>query len=98
MTTVIGIRFKDGGKVYYFDPKEFDPKIGEYVIVETARGMECGSVAMERGEIEDSSVVSPLKQVIRLASEKEKSYENHMDRTLLFQSRRSRIPNRIRPL
>ena len=71
MTTVIGIRFKDGGKVYYFDPKEFDPKLNQYVIVETARGLECGVVAMEKSEVEDSSVVSPLKQVVRLATEKD---------------------------
>lgn len=71
MTTVIGIRFKDGGKIYYFDPKDLSPKNGSYVIVETARGMECGVVAMERSEVDDSSVVSPLKQIVRLASEKD---------------------------
>jgi len=71
MTTVIGIRFKDGGKVYYFDPKDFSPKMGDYVIVETARGIECGTVAMEKSEVEDSAVVSPLKQVVRLATEKD---------------------------
>ena len=71
MTTVIGIRFKDGGKVYYFDPKEFNPHLNQYVIVETARGLECGTVAMEKGEVEDSAVVSPLKQVVRLATEKD---------------------------
>ena len=70
MTTVIGIRFKDGGKVYYFDPKDFSPKMGDYVIVETARGIECGTVAMEKSEVEDSAVVSPLKQVVRLATER----------------------------
>ncbi len=71
MTTVIGIRFKDGGKVYYFDPKEFAPQLNQYVIVETARGLECGVVAMEKSEVEDSAVVSPLKQVVRLATEKD---------------------------
>ncbi len=71
MTTVIGIRFKDGGKVYYFDPKEFSPQLNQYVIVETARGLECGMVAMEKSEVEDSAVVSPLKQVVRLATEKD---------------------------
>ncbi len=71
MTTVIGIRFKDGGKVYYFDPKEFNPRLNQYVIVETARGLECGTVAMEKGEVEDSAVVPPLKQVVRLATEKD---------------------------
>ena len=71
MTTVIGIRFKDGGKVYYFDPKDLSPKIGDYVIVETARGIECGIVAMEKSEVEDSAVVSPLKQIVREADEKD---------------------------
>lgn len=71
MTTVIGIRFKDGGKVYYFDPKELSPKQGSFVIVETARGLECGIVAMERSEVEDEAVVSPLKQVMREASDKD---------------------------
>ena len=71
MTTVIGVRFKEGGKVYYFDPKEFSPKNGSYVIVETARGLECGIVAMERNDVEDSNVVLPLKQIIRIATEKD---------------------------
>ena len=71
MTTVIGIRFKDGGKVYYFDPKEFNPKLGDCVIVETARGLECGIVAMEKGNVEDSAVVLPLKQIVREATDKD---------------------------
>lgn len=71
MTTVIGIRFKEGGKVYYFDPKSFNPEIGKYVIVETARGLECGIVANTVCEVEDSAVVSPLKQVVRIATEKD---------------------------
>ncbi len=71
MTTVIGVRFKDGGKVYYFDPKDFTPKLGSFVIVETARGLECGVVAMERSEVEDSTLVLPLKQIVRLASDKD---------------------------
>lgn len=57
--------------MYYFDPKDFAPKLNQYVIVETARGLECGTVAMEKGEVEDSAVVSPLKQVVRLATEKD---------------------------
>lgn len=71
MTTVIGIRFKDGGKVYYFDPKGFDAKLDSFVIVETARGLECGSVALEKTQVEDSCVVLPLKQVVRLATDKD---------------------------
>ena len=71
MTTVIGIRFKEGGKVYYFDPKSFNAEVGSYVIVETARGLECGIVANAVCEVEDSAVVSPLKQVVRIATEKD---------------------------
>ncbi|MEE1280168.1 MAG: stage 0 sporulation family protein [Oscillospiraceae bacterium] len=71
MTTVIGVRFKDGGKVYYFDPKQLSPKSGSYVIVETARGVECGIVAMEKSEVEDSAVVLPLKQIVREANDKD---------------------------
>ena len=71
MTTVIGVRFKEGGKVYYFDPKDFSPEVGSMCIVETARGLECGTVALARSEVEDSSVVLPLKQVVRLATEKD---------------------------
>lgn len=73
MTTVIGVRFKDGGKVYYFDPKDIYPKMGDSVIVETARGLECGIVALERGEVDDSTVVTPLKQIVRIATEKDKA-------------------------
>ncbi len=71
MTTVIGIRFKEGGKVYYFDPKDINAEVGSYVIVETARGVECGTVCMPRSEVEDSAVVSPLKQIVRLATNKD---------------------------
>ncbi len=71
MTTVIGVRFKEGGKIYYFDPKNLSAKSGSYVIVETARGLECGIVATERSEVEDSAVVSPLKQVVRIATDKD---------------------------
>jgi len=71
MTTVIGVKFKEGGKVYYFDPKGFSPEVGSMCIVETARGLECGTVALAKGEVEDSSLVLPLKQVVRLATEKD---------------------------
>ncbi len=71
MTTVIGVRFKEGGKVYYFDPKDLSAPLGSFVIVETARGLECGIVAQARGEVEDSNVVLPLKQVVRLATDKD---------------------------
>ncbi|MDD2994417.1 MAG: stage 0 sporulation family protein [Pygmaiobacter sp.] len=69
MAEVIGVRFKDVGKVYYFDPDHTVLKKGDMVIVETARGIECGEVAMENREIEDEGIVYPLKKMIRKATE-----------------------------
>ncbi len=72
MVTVVGVRFKLGGKIYYFNPNGLELKLGDSVIVETARGVEFGTVAMERREIKDEDVVSPLKEVIRIATEADK--------------------------
>ena len=69
MTEVIGVRFKKVGKVYYFDPCGITAQEGDCLVVETARGMECGEVAMPNREVEDSSIVQPLKKVIRKATE-----------------------------
>ncbi len=69
MKTVIGVKFKEGGKLYYFDPCEFEIKEGDGVIVETARGVEFGDVAVGPYEISDARVVQPLKPVQRVASE-----------------------------
>lgn len=69
MAEVIGVRFKDVGKVYYFDPDAQQMKKGDYVIVETARGVECGEVAMENREIPDEQIVKPLKKMIRMATQ-----------------------------
>lgn len=71
MTEVVGVRFKENGKIYYFDPNGFDIKAGSYVIVETARGTECGYAAEARKMVEDEDVVSPLKPVKRLATEED---------------------------
>ncbi len=68
MATVIGIRFKEVGKVYYFDPDGLTLKKGEKVIVETVRGIECGEVAMDNREISDEEIVKPLKKLIRIAT------------------------------
>ena len=62
MTEVIGVRFKDVGKIYYFDPNSVPLKIGDYVIVETARGVECGQVAMANKQLEDTEILFPLKK------------------------------------
>ncbi len=66
---VIGVRFKRVGKVYYFDPCGMTVKPGQHVIVETARGIECGACAMGNTDVPDEDVVSPLKKIIRIATE-----------------------------
>lgn len=68
MKTVIGVKFKGGGKMYYFDPGEFDVKEGDGVIVETARGTEFGDVVASPQELEDDKIVAPLKSVLRVAT------------------------------
>jgi hypothetical protein len=65
MSKVVGIRFKEVGKIYYFDPLDVDFKKGDFAIVETVRGIECGEVAMENRMVEKESIVQPLKKVIR---------------------------------
>lgn len=68
LTEVIGVRFKSVGKIYHFSPAGKKVKAGDYVIVETARGVECGEVALGIKRIEDSEVVAPLKSIIRIAT------------------------------
>ncbi|MGI6084008.1 MAG: PSP1 domain-containing protein [Acetivibrionales bacterium] len=71
MINVVGVRFRTAGKIYYFDPCEQQLNKGDMVIVETARGIECGSVVVENHEVIDEDVVAPLKNVIRKASEED---------------------------
>ena len=68
MIKVIGVRFRQAGKVYYFDPLDMNIEKGEHVIVETARGIEYGNVVLGIREVEDDKVVLPLKPVIRVAT------------------------------
>ncbi|MBR5090855.1 MAG: stage 0 sporulation family protein [Ruminiclostridium sp.] len=68
MTEIIGIRFKEVGKVYYFSPGNKTLSAGEKVIVETARGVECGEVVIPNREVDDKNVVQPLKPIIRKAN------------------------------
>jgi len=68
MTTVVGVRFKTSGRVYYFDPAGFTMQESDGVIVETARGTEFGEVAQAPHEVEDDQVVQPLKPIIRVAT------------------------------
>ncbi len=67
MPVVVGIRFKDSGKVYYFDPGDLDVRAGEHVIVETVRGLELARVAHERREVPEEEIVAELKPVVRRA-------------------------------
>ena len=69
MTEVIGVKFNKAGKIYYFDPKEHKVNIGDGVIVKTSRGLEFGYVAVKNTEVEDSEIVTPLKPIVRLATE-----------------------------
>ena len=75
MTKVIGVRFRTAGKIYYFDPLALDIKRGDHVIVETARGIEYGTVMSGVQEIEDEKVIQPLKPVLRIASERDTEQE-----------------------
>lgn len=75
MTNVIGVRFRTAGKIYYFDPLRFQVKRGDHVIVETARGVEYGTVVGEPREVEDNRVVQPLKPVLRIATERDDEQE-----------------------
>ena len=77
MTKVVGIRFRNVGKIYYFNPKNFQIKTGDAVIVETARGVEFGRVVLGPKEVEDSKVVQPLKDVIRVATKKDQEKEEN---------------------
>ncbi len=71
MKKIIGVRFRTAGKIYYFDPKEYEVKRGDHVIVETARGVEYGTVVGEPREVPDEEIVQPLKEVIRIATQKD---------------------------
>lgn len=68
MIKIIGVRFRNAGKIYYFDPKKLPVKKGDHVIVETARGIEYGSVVADPRDVTDDQVVQPLKPVIRIAN------------------------------
>ncbi|MCI9620064.1 MAG: stage 0 sporulation family protein [Dorea sp.] len=69
MTRVIGVRFRPAGKIYFFSPGKYDVKTGDKVIVETARGVEFGSVVLGLKEVEDDKITQPLKSVIRIATQ-----------------------------
>lgn len=71
MTKVIGVRFRTAGKIYFFDPGTHDVKRQDHVIVETARGLEYGTVVGDPREVEDDAIVAPLKPIVRIATPKD---------------------------
>lgn len=77
MTKIVGIRFQRAGKIYYFDPLDYELETGMHVIVETARGVEMGTVLIPPKEVEDDKVVQPLKPVIRVATDEDEKVMEH---------------------
>ena len=75
MIKVVGVRFRTAGKIYYFDPQKFDLTIGSHVIVETARGIEFGSVIIAPRDVDEEHVIQPLKPVIRIATDEDEKIE-----------------------
>ena len=75
MIKVIGVRFRTAGKIYFFDPLDLPIEKGGHVIVETARGIEFGTVVSAPKEVEDDKVIQPLKPVLRIATEKDMEQE-----------------------
>ena len=71
MTKIVGVRFRNAGKSYYFDPKNMELFVNDKVIVETARGMELGTVTIPAMDVDDEKVSQPLKEITRKASEKD---------------------------
>ena len=79
-TEVVGICFKDGGKVYYFSPNGTNASVGEFAIVETARGLEYGKVCCANKQVKTDDVVQPLRQVVRIATEEDQRQNEENER------------------
>ncbi len=81
MITVVGVRFKKAGKIYYFDPDELDVNKDDYVVVETARGIEFGHVTVGPKQVTEEEIVPPLKKVLRVAEEEDLiTHQNNKDK------------------
>ena len=74
MINIVGVRFRNAGKVYYFDPREFELRTGSHVIVETARGPEFGTVTGRIRSVEDDMVMQPLREVVRIATPEDEQH------------------------
>lgn len=81
MINIVGVRFKNAGKIYYFDPVDFPIEKDMNVVVETARGLEYGTVVVGKKEIDQETLVSPLKPIIRIATEEDtKIYKENKEK------------------
>jgi cell fate regulator YaaT (PSP1 superfamily) len=80
MQTVVGVRFKKAGKIYYFQPGDLKIAVGDHCIVETSRGIEFGEVVVAPKQVPDNEVVQPLKQVIRIATDEDKEHTARLAR------------------
>lgn len=87
MTEIIGVRFKKAGKMYYFGPNGIKFEKGQFVIVETARGVEIGEVVLENQMVDDTKIIPPLKPVLRAAEDKdiEKAKQNKIKEREAFE-------------
>ena len=87
MYNVIGVRFKKAGKIYYFDPGALGIEKDDYVIVETARGVEYGKVVVATKTVGENDVVLPLKQVVRVATDRDRHQveENRLEASRAFE-------------
>ena len=75
-TEIVGIRFKSGGKIYYFDPDGIKATVGVFAIVDTARGLEYGEVCIANRKIKSSGIVQPLRKVVRIATKEDIAHHN----------------------
>ena len=100
MVKVVGVRFKEAGKIYYFSPGELEINQGDAVIVETARGGEYGDVVIGQKEVEDNEIIQPLKEVMRKAEPEDKVIvaENRQKEKEAFEICLEKIDNHKLPM
>lgn len=79
MANIVGIRYKQAGKIYYFDPMDIELVVGDRVVVETSRGLEIGHVVMAPTDVADAEINQPLKPVVRLATEEDVEQAKELD-------------------
>ena len=96
MQTIIGVKFRNTSKIYYFDPKDLDIHYNDHVIVETVRGVEYGTVILSPMQLEDEKVPQPLKDVIRIATEldSEREAENRVKEKEAYKICKAKIAER----